>query len=101
SADILRVDNLSGRVVRATDEHHFYTIEIVGDALQIQLPVLQRLHVAARYAEGFRADAVHAVGRLAVHRRVFARLAEGADQQFNALIRAAADQHLLWLHARV
>ena len=97
--DILRIDNLPGRVVRATDKHHLHAVEVIGDALQIQLPVVQRLHVAAGHAKGFGADAVHAVGGLAVHHRVFTRLAEGADQQLNPFIRPTADQHLLRLYA--
>ena len=99
--DILWCDNLPGWIVRATDKHDFYAVKIVGNPLQIQLPVLQRLHVAARHAEGFGADAVHAVGRLAVHYCVFSRLAERADQQFNAFVCPTADQHLLRLHACV
>ena len=98
-AKIFRVDNLPGRVIRAADEHHFHAVKIGRDARQIQLPVGEGGHRPAGHADGFGADAVHAVGRRAVEHRVLARLAEGADQQFNAFIGAAADQHLLRLDA--
>ena len=98
-ADILRMNNLPGGVIRATDKYHLHAVKVISDALQIQLPVVERLHVAAGHAKGFGADTVHPVGRLAVHHRVFTRLTEGADQQLNPFISPTADQHLLRLHA--
>ncbi|MNT10731.1 hypothetical protein D3C72_1455760 [compost metagenome] len=92
---------MAGRVIRAADENHFHAVKILGDGREIKLPVIQRQHVATRHAKRFGAYAVHAVSRLAIEHRVFARLAEGADQQFDTFISPTADQHLLRLHARV
>ena len=91
----LRVDNLPGRVVRAADEDHLHAVQPRFDARQVELPVGQRRHGAALDADGLGADTVHAVGRRAVEHRVFAGLTEGADQQLDAFVGAAADQHLL------
>ena len=91
----LRVYNLPGRVVRAADKHHLHAVQLRLDARQVELPVGQRRHGAAFDADGFGADAVHAVGRRAVEHRVLAWLTEGADQQLDAFVGAAADQHLL------
>ncbi|MOA04642.1 hypothetical protein D3C78_1242090 [compost metagenome] len=39
--DILRVDDLPGRVIGAANKNDFHAVEIVGNCRQIKLPVVE------------------------------------------------------------
>src|SRR5690606_28671222 len=94
-AQVLRVDELSGWVVRAAYIYYFHAIQLVGNTLHIKLPVGKRGDSATFNADGFGTDAVHAVGWWAEKYRVFTRFAEGANEEFDAFICTTTYQHLL------